>query len=161
MTDKRGWRPWNSDEADDRRTGRIGKPQYVVEGVPEEDAQCVVGDARHLSPFLGERKRAAPLMDRPVFMREFLPQELKVELETVTREQATSIARFLANVVGRAHARQMDASMRENWTAELNHASTGALEAPAWLWRGVVDLLVAHERAYLEHCRRYALQEDG
>jgi hypothetical protein len=30
-----------------------------------------------------------------------------------------------------------------------------------WLWRSVVDLLVVHERAYLEHCRRYALQEDG
>jgi len=58
-----------------------------------------------------------------VFMRELLPQELKVELETMTREEATSIARFLANVVGRAHARQMDASMRENWTAELKRAT--------------------------------------
>jgi uncharacterized protein (DUF2252 family) len=62
-------------------------------------------------------------MDRPVFMRELLPQDLKVELETMTREEATSIARFLANVVGRAHARQVDASMRENWTAELNRAN--------------------------------------
>jgi len=124
MTNKREWgRPWNSDEAEDRRTGPIRKPQYVVEGAPEEDAQRVVGDARHLSPFLGERMRAAPLMDRPVFMRELLPQELKVELEAMTREEATSIARFLANVVGRAHARQMDASMRENWTAELKRAT--------------------------------------
>jgi hypothetical protein len=41
----------------------------------------------------------------------------------MTREEATSIARFLANVVGRAHARQMDASMRENWTAELKRAT--------------------------------------
>jgi uncharacterized protein (DUF2252 family) len=62
-------------------------------------------------------------MEQPVFMRELLPQELKVELETMTCEEATSIARFLANVVGRAHARQMDASMRENWTAELKRAT--------------------------------------
>ena len=91
--------------------------------MPKEDAQRVVGGARHLCPFLGERMRAAPLMDRPVFTRELLPQELKVELETMTREEATSIARFLANVVGRVHARQMDASMRENWTAELKRAT--------------------------------------
>ena len=108
-------------------------PQYVVEGVPEDDAQRVVEGARHLSPFLGDRMLSARLMDRPVFMRELLPQDLKVELETMTRDEATRIARFLANVVGRAHARQMDASMRENWTAELRRASTGALEAPAWL----------------------------
>jgi uncharacterized protein (DUF2252 family) len=27
------------------------------------------------------------------------------------------------------------------------------------LWRSVVDLLALYERAYLEHCRRYALQD--
>jgi hypothetical protein len=30
--------------------------------------------------------------------------------------------------------------------------------APSWLWSSVVDLLV-HEKAYLEHCRLYALNE--
>jgi uncharacterized protein (DUF2252 family) len=30
---------------------------------------------------------------------------------------------------------------------------------PGWLWKNVVDLLADHEKGYLEHCRRYALQE--
>ena len=32
-----------------------------------------------------------------------------------------------------------------------------SLEAPSWLWNSVVDLVAAHEAAYLQHCRRYAL----
>jgi uncharacterized protein (DUF2252 family) len=32
-----------------------------------------------------------------------------------------------------------------------------SLDAPSWLWPSMVDLLVSHERAYLEHCRKYAL----
>ena len=35
--------------------------------------------------------------------------------------------------------------------------STGSIDAPTWLWSSVVDLIGIHERAYLEHCRRYAL----
>jgi uncharacterized protein (DUF2252 family) len=31
------------------------------------------------------------------------------------------------------------------------------LDAPSWLWRSTVDLLVSHEGAYLDHCRKYAL----
>jgi len=30
---------------------------------------------------------------------------------------------------------------------------------PSWLWSSVVDLLAIHEKAYLEHCRLYALNE--
>ena len=29
------------------------------------------------------------------------------------------------------------------------------LEAPSWLWSGVVSLIAEHEVAYLEHCRRF------
>jgi uncharacterized protein (DUF2252 family) len=36
---------------------------------------------------------------------------------------------------------------------------TTRLDAPTWLWSSVVDLLAIHERAYLEHCRAYALSE--
>jgi uncharacterized protein (DUF2252 family) len=32
------------------------------------------------------------------------------------------------------------------------------MDAPSWLWSGVVDLVAIHERAYLDHCRRYALK---
>ena len=89
----------------------------------------------------------------------FSRRYLKIELETLTREQAMNIARFLANVVGNAHARQMDEDTRSKWAKELSRARSGSLKAPSWLWSSVVDLLAIHEKAYLEHCRLYALNE--
>ena len=115
--------------------------------MPEDQAQRVVEGARHLSPYLGERMRATQLLGRSIFIRELLPQ------------QAMNIARFLAYVVGKAHARQMDADTRSKWAKELSTVRTGDLKAPSWLWSSVVDLLAIHEKAYLEHCRLYALNE--
>jgi uncharacterized protein (DUF2252 family) len=103
--------------------------------------------------------RAIQSFGRSIIIRELLPQDLKIELETLTREQAMNIARFLANVVGKAHARQMDEDTRSKWAKELSRARTGDLKAHSWLWSGVVDLLVIHEKAYLEHCRLYELNE--
>jgi len=37
---------------------------------------------------------------------------------------------------------------------------TSRIEAPTWLWASVVELVGIHERAYLEHCRRYALASE-
>ncbi len=127
--------------------------------MPEDQAQRVVEGARHLSPHLGERMRAIQLFGRSIFIRELLPQDLKIELETLTREQAMNIARFLANVVGKAHARQLDEDTRSKWAKELSRGRSGDLKAPSWLWSSVVDLLAIHEKAYLEHCRLYALNE--
>jgi uncharacterized protein (DUF2252 family) len=106
---------------------------YDSADMPEDQAQRVVEGARHLSPHLGERMRAIQLFGRSIFIRELLPQDLKIELETLTREQAMNIARFLANVVGKAHARQMDADTRSKWAKELSRARTGDLKAPSWL----------------------------
>jgi len=127
--------------------------------MPEDQAQRVVEGARYLSPHLGERMRAIQLFGRSIFIRELLPQDLKIELETLTRKQAMNFARFLANVVGKAHARQVDTDTRSKWSKELSTARTGDLNAPSWLWSSVVDLLAIHEKAYLEHCRLYALNE--
>ena len=66
-------------------------------------------------------------------------------------------ARFLAHVVGKAHARQMDDATRRRWYAELGRNRSQTLDAPSWLWSSIVALVVSHEAAYLEHCRRYAL----
>jgi uncharacterized protein (DUF2252 family) len=120
--------------------------------------QRVVQAARALSPFLGERMRAARLLGRYVFVRELLPQDLKIELERVSASEATEAARFLASVVGRAHARQLDAATRKRWSAEVERRQPKSLDAPSWLWTSVVDLIARHESAYLEHCRRHALQ---
>jgi uncharacterized protein (DUF2252 family) len=51
----------------------------------------------------------------------------------------------------------MDVSTRERWKRALNGHRSRRLDAPSWLWSSVVDLMVSHEGAYLEHCRRYAL----
>jgi len=63
---------------------------------------------------LGERIRATQSFGCSIFIHDLLPLDLKIELETFTREQAMNIARFLANVVGKAHPRQMDADTDRN-----------------------------------------------
>ena len=120
-------------------------------------ADRVVAGAQALSPFLGQRMLAASMLRRPVVMRELMPQDLKLEIDTLTREEAVGAARFLAGVVGKAHARQMDAATRKRWSAELGRHHSKSLDAPGWLWKSVVELVAEHEVAYLEHCRRYAM----
>ena len=125
--------------------------------MPDDPAERVVAGARALSPHLGERMIAARVLDRPVFIRELAPQDLKIEVEQFTETQAVRAARYLAAVVGKAHGRQMDAVVRADWRkALLDHRGIG-IDAPSWLGRSVVELAGEHEAAYLEHCRRYAL----
>jgi uncharacterized protein (DUF2252 family) len=100
----------------------------------------------------------ARLDGRSVFIRELLPQDLKIEIERLTVQDAMKAASFLAGVVGKAHARQMDDATRKGWHKELERNRTTTLEAPSWLWSSVVSLIGSHEVAYLEHCRRYATQ---
>lgn len=115
--------------------------------------------ARSLSPFLGGRMVATRLLGRAVFVRELLPQDLKLEIERLTRDEAMSVAGFLAHVVGRGHARQLEESDRGSWRSELQRNRSKSLDAPSWLWNSVVDLVATHEAAYLQHCRRYALAD--
>jgi uncharacterized protein (DUF2252 family) len=124
----------------------------------EDFAARVVTGARALSPYLGERMIAATLLRKPVFLRELMPQDLKLEFDRLARSQAAGVAEYLANVLGKAHARQMDAKTRKVWRAELDRNRSKSLDAPSWLWRAVVELIATHEVAYLEHCRRYVLE---
>jgi len=124
---------------------------------PENFAERVVTGARALAPYLGERMLASNLLSRPVVVRELMPQDLKLEIDALTREEAVGAARFLAAVVGKAHARQMDAATRKRWSADLKRNHSKSLNAPGWLWKSVVELVAEHEVAYLEHCRRYAI----
>ena len=126
--------------------------------IPADHAGRVVQGAWHLSPALGDRMLAAKVLDHPVFARELLPQDLKFELADLTCEEAMRLARFLATVVGKAHARQLDEPTRKAWQEELSGHRSKTLDAPSWLWASVVDLLATHEKAYLEHCRRYAVE---
>jgi uncharacterized protein (DUF2252 family) len=128
--------------------------------MPRDHARRVVAGARALSPNLGKRMHAARLLGKPVVVRELMPQDLKLEIDQFSRGEAIKAARYLANVVGRAHARQMDGPTRDAWCATLRDYHGGGLDAPSWLWNGVVDLMARHESGYLEHCRRFALEDD-
>ncbi len=117
----------------------------------------VVTGARALSPSLGDRMVAAKVLDRAVFVRELLPQDLKFELESLGENEAIASARHLASVVALAHARQLDAPGAAAWLASFRRGNAVNLDAPAWLWAATVDLVALHEGAYLEHCRVHAL----
>ena len=95
--------------------------------MPDDNAQRVVAGARALSPFLGSRMLAAHLLEKSVFIRELLPQDLKLEIERLRRDEALGVAEFLALVVGRAHARQMNAP-----TESAGSPTSGATGQPPW-----------------------------
>jgi uncharacterized protein (DUF2252 family) len=136
---------------------KAAAPMAKRADMPTDHAQRVVTGACHLSPFLGERMLATKFLRRPIVMRELMPQDLKLEMDQLTRDEAIASARYLAGVVGKAHARQMDRATRKAWAAELGRNQSRSLGAPGWMWRSVVELIANHETAYLEHCRRYAM----
>ena len=131
-------------------------PSYPDCKMPKANAERIVAGARLISPVLGERMRAVRLLNKSVFLRELLPQDLQIEIETLETDSAVATAGYFASVVGQAHSRQMDATTRKRWRAELGKNRSSSLDAPSWLWRSVIDLLAHHERGYLDHCRRFA-----
>lgn len=132
-------------------------PGYPKVNMPRGNGERVVEGARHLSPALGDRILSAQLLDKAVFIRELLPQDLKLEIETLPQEEASRVARYLGEVVGNAHARQMDLATQRSWLGELARNRSRLLDAPSWLWTSVLDLIASHEVGYLEHCRKFAL----
>jgi uncharacterized protein (DUF2252 family) len=127
--------------------------------MPRDNALRVVTGAKALSPNLGQRMMAASLLNKAVIVRELMPQDLKIEIDRLSRQEAMSVARYLAGVVGRAHGRQMTPNQRRTWRSDLARNHKASLEAPSWLWASVVKLIGLHEAAYLDHCRRFALAE--
>ncbi len=154
-------------EGDDGETGicfvdikeaiKAAAPRDPRAVMPRDNAERVVAGARALSPNLGERMAACRLLGKSVIVRELMPQDMKIGLSGLTPDEAMASAQSLARVVGDAHGRQMDETTRRAWLDELSRNRTGGLDAPSWLWTSVVELTAAHEAAYLEHCRRYAL----
>jgi uncharacterized protein (DUF2252 family) len=132
-------------------------PRARAAKMPRDNGKRVVAGARHLSPALGDRMMAAKLLGRSVVIRELMPQDLKLEIDQLSRAEAVASARYLAEVVGKAHARQMDTDTRRDFAASLRVRRSKQLDAPSWLWSSVVELISTHEAAYLEHCRRFAL----
>ncbi len=131
-------------------------PRSADAEMPRDNAVRVVTGARALSPHLGQRMMACRLLDKGVVLRELMPQDMKLEVENMSEGEALLLARYLANVLGRAHGRQLDAPSRVAWSKVLKGARSATVDAPSWLWRSVVELVSIHEAAYLEHCRRHA-----
>ncbi len=142
---------------DIKETSPAAAPRARAAKMPKDNAERVVEGAKHLSPALGDRMMAVKLLGRSMVLRELMPQDLKIEIDQLTREEAVNSARYLAEVVGKAHARQMDAATRKAFASTFKIRRSSQLDAPPWLWSSVVELASAHEAAYLEHCRRYAL----
>jgi uncharacterized protein (DUF2252 family) len=143
-------------EASPAAAPRLGRAK-----MPKDNGRRVVEGAKNLSPALGDRMMAGKLLDRSVVIRELMPQDLKLEIDQLSREEAMNSARYLAEVVGKAHARQMDAAIRREFSASLKGRKSTAFSAPTWLWSSVVELVSNHEAAYYEHCRKYALEVYG
>ncbi len=99
----------------------------------------------------------ALLGGRQGVVRELRPQDLKFAFAGLTQEEAILTAQLFAGVVGKAHGRQLKANQRRQWSRTLKTSYTKSLDAPSWLWNGVVDLVAVHEAAYLRHCRSIAL----
>jgi len=141
---------------DVKEAAKAAAPRSKGVAMPRDNAQRVVIGARALSPFLGERMLATDFDGRAVVLRELMPQDLKFEMEGLSRAEAIAAANLFAGVVGKAHARQMDKETRAAWAKNLQRNRTKTLDAPSWLWTSVVDLVASHEAAYLNHCRQYA-----
>ena len=129
-------------------------PRAQGAAMPKDNAARVVEGARNLSPNLGTRMMAARLEGRSVVVRELLPQDLKLEVDQLSQEEAIRAARYLGRVVGKAHARQMAEADRHRWLKQLAERRSKSVEAPSWLWSSIVELVGIHEAAYLDHCRR-------
>ena len=132
-------------------------PHSARISMPRNNAERVVEGARKLSPYLGQRMLPWRFDRKSVVLRELLPQDLKLEMDQLTRDEAISSARFLASVVGRAHSCQLDHQSRSDWLNSLRSSRAKKLDAPSWLWASVIELVASHESAYLEHCRQYAI----
>ncbi|MBB5577908.1 MULTISPECIES: DUF2252 family protein [Rhizobium] len=132
-------------------------PSAFEARMPRDYAERVVAGAKALSPNLGDRVVASKVMDKAVFVREIAPQDMKIEIDRLAGHEIQAIARYLGGVVGHAHGRQMDGQDWRSWTNELERERRKNLHAPSWLWSSVVELLSIHDKAYLEHCRQFAL----
>jgi uncharacterized protein (DUF2252 family) len=135
---------------------RAAAPRSKDADMPRDNAQRVKAGALHLAPNLGSRMMASRIQGKSVFVRELRPQDLKIDLEHMDAAEAMDVARYLGNVVGRAHAAQLNRAQRRSWLNELDRNRPQNIDAPSWLWRSVVALVQAHEGGYLEHCRRFA-----
>lgn len=131
-------------------------PRAKGAGMPRHNGERVVCGARHVCPELGNRMVAVRMLGTSFFVRELLPQDLKLDVDTLDTQDAVSLATYLGHVVGLAHGQQMQRDVAHAWRRDLAARHGKSIDAPFWLWTSIVDLIGLHERQYLEHCRAWA-----
>lgn len=119
---------------------------------PADDAERVVRGARALVPALGERMMSASLLGRRVVVRELMPQEHKVSLHDLEPDEGREIARYLGEVLGRAHGRQLEVEVAQAWAKEVMKKNKPRPVPPRWLFDSLLTLVSVHEVEYLRHC---------
>jgi uncharacterized protein (DUF2252 family) len=130
-------------------------PSTTSAKMPRDNALRIVTGAMNLAPNLGDRMLTGRVQGKSVFLRELLPQDLKLDIDHLSDHQAMDVAAYLGNVVGRAHSNQMTDKKRNDWLLELSRNRPKTIDTPSWLWKSVVELVKEHEGGYLEHCRRF------
>jgi alkylated DNA repair dioxygenase AlkB len=68
---------------------------------------------------------------RTVIIRELCPQDLKIELAEISREEAIDTAYFLGAIVGKAHGRQMTLAQRNEWISGLKRKRQNSIDTPS------------------------------
>ena len=80
---------------DVKEVGPAAAPSVQGRGeITSDYAERVVAGARALSPHLGERMAPGAVCGRPVFIRELMPEDLKLEMEQFSRSEASAAARL-------------------------------------------------------------------
>jgi uncharacterized protein (DUF2252 family) len=143
---------------DIKQAGPAAAPAQANAPMPASPGARVIEGARHLSPNVGKRMVAGHIDRRPVFARELMPQDLKLEVGGLDPAGARGLASYLAYVVGKAHARQMSEADRQAWRRLIQPRHLRGVQTPSWLWESVISLLARYDRAYLEHCRMLAAE---
>ena len=91
---------------DIKQAVKAAAPMAKTAEMPKDSAQRVVTGACNLSPFLGERMLADKFLGRSIVVRELMPQDLKLDIDQLTRNEAVSAARYFLRWSGRRmHAR--------------------------------------------------------
>jgi uncharacterized protein (DUF2252 family) len=68
-------------------------PHFAQAQMPRDHAKRVVEGARNLSPYLGQRMLPGHFAGTPAVLRELLPQDLKLQMDQLTRDEAVGAAR--------------------------------------------------------------------
>ncbi len=131
-------------------------PRAASIRLDEDSAPRVVAAAKVLSPGLGSRMIARTFLGKSIFAREVLPQDLKLEITALTPQEAIKAARYLAALLGRAHAVQMSQDDRREWAHELERGRSAEANTSNWLRQYLVALMTIYQAAYLEHCQEVA-----